>query len=62
MVFSSLPVNQAGHSDSWSAHRMNKTIKLKEKLNYEKNNFVPNIQKLQKKETETWFYVNLLKR
>ena len=27
---------------------MNKTIKLKEELNYEKNNFVLNIKKLQK--------------
>ena len=62
MELSSLPVNQAGDSDSRSTHRMNKTIKLKEKLNYEKNNFVRNIQKLQKKETETWLYLNFLER
>ena len=47
MVLNSLPVNQAVGGDSWSAHRMNKTIKLKEELNYEKkNNFVQNIQTL----------------
>ena len=49
MSLSSLPVKQAVGSYSRSAHSVNKTIKLKEELNYEKNKFARNIQKLQKK-------------